>query len=96
MKTVLKSTWNNKRVVVSIAERYHPNGFNSAFQMRIRVEDTHLLPSKFVKGYMHLANRDIIDTLGGLPNYLALILNNAYCIHQEKQTRPIKEQLCLF
>ena len=96
MKTILKSAWNNKRVRVSISKCYLPGGFYRSFNMCIKVEDTSLLPSRFVKGTTHKANQDIIETMGGLPRYIASILNEAAKREYQRRANPIKEQLRLF
>lgn len=95
MKTILNSHWNKKRVTVSISEYYFPNGFNASFRMRIRVEETYLLPSKFDRGFVHTANIDVINTIGGLPNYVAKILNDAALNEQRRRKQVIDEQFIL-
>ncbi|WP_133471322.1 hypothetical protein [Paraglaciecola marina] len=96
MKTVLKEKWHNKRVTVSIDKHYLLDGFNSSFTMRIKVDETSALPSRFIKGAIHKANKDIVETMGGLPNFIAQLLNDAAKQEYMRRTIPIKEQLSLF
>ncbi|PRO75180.1 hypothetical protein C6Y40_02450 [Alteromonas alba] len=58
MKIILKSRWNNKTVVVFRDRYFLPNGFNTAFRLKIKVQETHLLPNRYVKGVLHIANID--------------------------------------
>lgn len=96
MKTVLKAKWHNKRVIVSIDQYYLSDGFNASFTMRIKVEETPALLSRFTKGAVHKANKDIVGTMGGLPNYVAQLLNDAAMREHMRRTTPIKEQFSLF
>lgn len=96
MKTIFKSTWNNKRVIVSTQEHYIPNGFNNDFHVRIKVEDSNLLPSRFSRGMAHKANIDVIKTVGGVSKYVGRLLENAAQQEQARRQKPIKEQLSLF
>lgn len=96
MKTLLHAQWHGKHVTVSSDRFYIQNGFNNRFRINIKVEETCLLPTRFCKGTVHQANQDIIDTLGGLPNYIAKILNDAALCEQKRRARPMHEQLSLF
>lgn len=96
MKTILKARWCNKRVTASIDRFYIQDGFNKTFRMKIKVEETYSLPDHFIKGAVHSANQDIIETFGGLPNYVAKILDDAAIQKQIRRTTPIDEQLTLF
>jgi hypothetical protein len=96
MKTVLKAFWHGKRIIVK-ADKYHRiDGFNRTFRINIQVEDTDLLPECFINGTSHKANIDVIETVGGLPNYIAKILNEAAEREYMRKTKPIEEQLSLF
>ena len=96
MKTALKAIWHNKRVIVSIDQYYLSDGFNASFTMRIKVEETPTLPSRFIRGSTHKANKDIVETMCGLPNYVTQLLNDAAMREHIRRTTPIKEQLSLF
>jgi hypothetical protein len=96
MKTVMKAFWHGKRVVVKADRHYRVDGFNRTFRIKIQVEETSLLPECFIKGTSHKANIDIIETVGGLPNYITKILNEAAEREYMRKTTPIEEQLSLF
>ncbi|REL26930.1 hypothetical protein DXX93_10350 [Thalassotalea euphylliae] len=96
MKSILKALWHDKRVTVSINEFYIIDGFNRCFRMKICVESTCLLPSKFTRGATHIANMDIVETLGGLPRYVAKILDDTARQEHTRRTKPIVQQLRLF
>ena len=64
--------------------------------MRIKVEESQLLPSRFSRGMTHKANIDVIDTVGGVPNYVARLLDHVVQQEQVRRQKPIKEQLSLF
>lgn len=93
MKIVLKAKWTDKKVIVKTAEYYKPDGFNRSFHLWIQVEDTWSLPERFIKGTTHKANMDIIETMGGLPNYVSKILNDAAIREKMRRDTPIQQQL---
>lgn len=96
MKTVLKAYWYGKRVTVTVVPYYLQNGFNASFRMRIKVADNALLPQRYMSGSTHKANIDIVKSVGGLPSYVARVLNTAAIYEQRRRAQPIKEQLSLF
>lgn len=93
MKTILKATWNGKKVIVKVAERYEPDGFNNNVRFKTQVEETWLLPERFAKGTTHKANMDIVETMGGIPNYIGKILDDAARRELKRRQTAIKEQL---
>jgi hypothetical protein len=95
MKTILKATWNDKKVIVKAAQYYEPDGFNNSVRLKIQVEATWLLPERFIKGAPHKANMDIINTAGGIPNYINKILDTAALREHQRRNQPIKQQLTL-
>lgn len=96
MKVILKSRWNNKAVIVFKEEYFLSNGFNTAFRLKIKVQETHLLPNCYVKGALHIANIDIVETLGGLPNYVAKLLDDTAKKEHIRRNKVIDKQLSLF
>ena len=92
MKTVLKAFWHDKRVTVKADRHYIQDGFNKSFHIHIKVDDTYLLPERFIKGTSHKANSDIIDTVGGLPKYIGKLLDDAAKREYMRLTRVINEQ----
>ena len=93
MKTILKATWNDKKVIVKAAQYYEPDGFNRNFKLKIQVEETWLLPECFIKGTTHKANMDIVETMGGIPNYIAKILDDVARREAKRRNATIKRQL---
>lgn len=96
MKIILKSRWNNKTVIVFRDRYFLFNGLNTAFRLKVKVQETHLLPNRYVKGALHIANIDIVETLGGLPNYVAKLLYDAARKEHLRRTKAIDKQLSLF
>lgn len=96
MNIIMKAHWNNKAVIVFRDRYFLFKGFNTAFRLKIKVQETHLLPNRFVKGVVHSANIDIIETLGGLPNYVAKLLDDAARKEYIRRNKVIDKQLSLF
>lgn len=96
MNIIMKAHWNNKAVIVFKEKYFLSNGFNTAFRLKIKVQETHLLPNRFVKGVLHTANIDIVETLGGLPNYVSKLLDDAARKEHIRRTKVIEKQLSLF
>ena len=93
MKTVLKARWQGQKVIVKAAQRYEPNGFNNSVRFNTQVEQTWLLPERFTKGTTHKANMNIVETVGGIPNDIGKILDDAARCEQKRRNKPIKQQL---
>lgn len=96
MKIILKSRWNNKTVIVFRDRYFLFNGLYTAFRLKIKVQETHLLPNRYVKGALHIANIDIVETLGGLPNYVAKMLDDTAKKEHIRRNKVIDKQLSLF
>ena len=96
MDNIFKTTWNDKRVTVSIKPSYMMGEFGKARYLKIKVEHGYTISSKFQRGVTFKTNPDVLESAGGLQKYVEKLLD--YAIYQEhiRRSRPIVEQLSLF
>jgi hypothetical protein len=69
--------------------------FGKTLHIRVKVEDSILLPSDFTNGMTYKANPDIINSVGGLPLYIKYILDKAALLEEARRSAPIEQQLAL-
>ena len=93
MTNIIKTQWQEKAVKVALSASFMAGLNDKTLYLKITVEETTLLPSRFARGHSIKANADIINTVGGLPRYIKKLLDDATRREAKRRNAPIKQQL---